>query len=1164
MRPIKLVIRGLNSFIEEQTIDFDKLTDRGLFGIIGPTGSGKSTVLDGITLALYGEVARKSSNFINTNCDSAHVSFTFQISGAAVKRYLVEREFKTDKKTGNPRSGKCKVVDITLEEPVVLADSVSGVTNVCKEAIGLTLEDFTRTVVLPQGKFSDFLKLAGKDRRDMLERLFNLQQYGDDLSRKLSRELVNERNNYNFLMGEFSGYEEVNEENKKKLETQYKEWKEKLDTVVEELKTIEEQYFEKQAIWNLQSELQVYEAKKKELKEKEVFMQEEDRLVKVAEAADKVLPYILAYEETLQSIGLREGQLVKLKEELAQITDKKEQAQTRYQEAAAEKEEQLPKLQLKEANAKEALEEKKVYDTLMQTLKELEHFVEKLRSKKVQYEAKSNDISKEMEVITKSILEEEDKCEQLKVSGERKEQVQVGLRLVEKLEEAVEILKTSKKKHDQSKAELEKEKAEEIELLGHIQKKEQEATEAKEELESLIFNCPGEAKDLIALQKVLADSKEKWNQYHTSAALVLEAKQELEENRIQAVEADKQKRQEVKNLEEDRKRQKTAEVENIAQQLRETLLQGEVCPVCGSTEHHKDKIVKVSLQDMEKIESVIGAKEAKIKELEGQITRAQTRMEAASERIKVEEEKQAALGQAFKETTVEELEEKFMTLQKSIEAYTKRKEELEKKSMACQQELIALAEKRNSNQILIARNEKLLEELRKEYGEYHSIYQENLATYRELSGMTGIENFKEENKVIISKEREREELLLKIKQERTILEERTENAKQLESLMTKLLEEMATKQTSLEEKRQQKEEKLMLIYNKVGDVEDIESHLNNIHAEMVEITKEYQSSVEQKEAAESLFQQCNEAIITVTSTLTELMKRKENEAVLVNVKLKEQNFTSEMEVKEKQLSKEEIRKKKEATSNYEEEVAKNKGAIESITMKLAGKEVSEESWIAVQEEKAKKEQEQSDCNEAKIKAESELKQMNQKLEELSGLVTKKEKLDHKLALLGDLEKLFKGKKFVEYVAATRLKYISIEASKKLKEISNGNYGLEVDENGKFIIRDYKNGGAARDASTLSGGETFITSLALALALSAEIQLKGTAPLELFFLDEGFGTLDDNLLDVVMGAIEKIHNDKLKVGLISHVDSIKNRVPVKLVLTPAEAGKGGSKVKIERN
>ena len=52
MKPIKLVIKGLNSFIEEQTIDFEKLTDRGLFGIFGPTGSGKSTILDGITLAL--------------------------------------------------------------------------------------------------------------------------------------------------------------------------------------------------------------------------------------------------------------------------------------------------------------------------------------------------------------------------------------------------------------------------------------------------------------------------------------------------------------------------------------------------------------------------------------------------------------------------------------------------------------------------------------------------------------------------------------------------------------------------------------------------------------------------------------------------------------------------------------------------------------------------------------------------------------------------------------------------------------------------------------------------------------------------------------------------------------------------------------------------------
>ena len=94
-----------------------------------------------------------------------------------------------------------------------------------------------------------------------------------------------------------------------------------------------------------------------------------------------------------------------------------------------------------------------------------------------------------------------------------------------------------------------------------------------------------------------------------------------------------------------------------------------------------------------------------------------------------------------------------------------------------------------------------------------------------------------------------------------------------------------------------------------------------------------------------------------------------------------------------------------------------------------------------------------------------------------------EMLDYTLALLSDLERLFKGKKFVDFVAVNQLKYVSTETSRKLQEITDGNYGLEADENGKFLIRDYKNGGAQRDATTLSGGEIFLALLSLALALS---------------------------------------------------------------------------------
>ena len=174
MRPIKLKIKGLNSFIEEQTIDFDKLTDRGLFGIFGPTGSGKSTILDGITLSLYGDLARKSSNYINTNCDTLSVSFEFQITSANIKRYKVERSFKRDKKTKGIKTAGAKLLDIANGE-LILAEKVREVDKSCEEIIGLSLDDFTRTVVLPQGKFSEFLKLEGKQRREMLERLFNLQ-----------------------------------------------------------------------------------------------------------------------------------------------------------------------------------------------------------------------------------------------------------------------------------------------------------------------------------------------------------------------------------------------------------------------------------------------------------------------------------------------------------------------------------------------------------------------------------------------------------------------------------------------------------------------------------------------------------------------------------------------------------------------------------------------------------------------------------------------------------------------------------------------------------------------------------------------------------------------------------------------------------------------------
>ena len=159
--------------------------------------------------------------------------------------------------------------------------------------------------------------------------------------------------------------------------------------------------------------------------------------------------------------------------------------------------------------------------------------------------------------------------------------------------------------------------------------------------------------------------------------------------------------------------------------------------------------------------------------------------------------------------------------------------------------------------------------------------------------------------------------------------------------------------------------------------------------------------------------------------------------------------------------------------------------------------------------------------------------------------------------------MFKGKKFVEYVSRYYLEYISREADTCLKDMTGNAYGMETDGNGMFIIRDYKNGGAVRPASTLSGGETFMASLALALALSSGIQMKGAAPMELFFLDEGFGTLDETCLDIVMEALEKVRTKKRSVGIITHVEEIKARIPTRLIVEAARPGEGGSRVHMEQ-
>jgi exonuclease SbcC len=129
------------------------------------------------------------------------------------------------------------------------------------------------------------------------------------------------------------------------------------------------------------------------------------------------------------------------------------------------------------------------------------------------------------------------------------------------------------------------------------------------------------------------------------------------------------------------------------------------------------------------------------------------------------------------------------------------------------------------------------------------------------------------------------------------------------------------------------------------------------------------------------------------------------------------------------------------------------------------------------------------------------------------------------------------------------------ATQLLRELSSGAYSLTMDAGGSFAVIDHRNADAVRSARTLSGGETFLASLALALALAERLAGFGTAGggLEAIFLDEGFGTLDPDTLDTVAAAIEGLAAGGRVVGVVTHVRDLADRVPVRFEVDKGPTG-----------
>ena len=230
MKPIKLSIEGVFSYRTRQEIDFTKLSSEGIFGIFGNTGSGKSSIVEAIIFALYGKIERvsgKQIDLINLQSNKAVIDFEFEVSGKAY-RVVVNLT-----RTSSGHSTKKLFYQKQEGQYRAMEEKISG-----EQLTGLSYDNFCRVVIIPQGKFHDFLTLTSGERTKMLKEIFpSLKKY--DLSNTLRAMREETEGMQKEKMGQLNSYSEYTIEalNERKeqyavVEQQYKD----LEILIKNLK----------------------------------------------------------------------------------------------------------------------------------------------------------------------------------------------------------------------------------------------------------------------------------------------------------------------------------------------------------------------------------------------------------------------------------------------------------------------------------------------------------------------------------------------------------------------------------------------------------------------------------------------------------------------------------------------------------------------------------------------------------------------------------------------------------------------------------------------------------------------------------------------------------------------------------------------------------------
>jgi exonuclease SbcC len=1198
MKPLSLKLSGLHSFREQQEIDFTALCQSGVFGIFGPTGSGKSTVLDAITLALYGKVERAKGGIqgiINQNEDSAFVQFKFSIGG---QEYTAERIYKRTK-DGSINMRSCRLSGIIDGEEQVVAERAREMADQVQQLIGLTVDDFTRAVVLPQGKFAEFLTLQGKERRQMLERLFGLEKYGEQLSRKVKTRLSVAEGEHKLVV---SRQAELGDASKNALQEaeQKLQQQQNLQAEIEKLNQQHLTKFEElKQIRQWQTELEAQQVKEQELALKQPEINRQQDKLELAQRAQHVKPYLdtLTAEQANQQKAIH--QVGQLAQQLKVAEEAFQQCQQQYDHWQEQTKMLGKELEAKLLRLDEAVLNEQKRDQLQAKQLELRTQYKEFdgRYKQLQQEIKALDTGKEelqnRKIELAQLIEARDINAQQREEMEQKREAWKALQEVEKRlqEQQLEISQCT----DQLNAAIkQKEK-----LQLQVAVSEAELNQKEQELKALVVPAISQV-DLNQKQQQLANSSLIISKLEYEQQALTEKKQHLSElenqkngiqQQITTIEADLSSLNEDKNLavadiERLEQSYKQLERDNLAIILKEQLQENQPCPVCGSTDHPHPVVIGHQQVELQTAAEKIAAAKTRLQQLEQKLAQANSQAAVLKSQLnnvdaeisKYQTQVVAVTGSANQlrsqlgadlaqlaltelKINIQQQQRELNTAQKQIEDYHATKEklveqidglrthynELQRQLTAADAGTTALAQQL---QIMQTKKDAIVAEQQQKSRQFAEA----------AGGMTG------------------EEIEAKVIAINKALKELEQLRKEEKTVLTKfdtVVNDLFQKQESAQSLKQNMEALTIEGKAVTGQVDELVAKINEITnglraadvkasvaKQLDQLNSTFENVGKKLELQRSQWEEQKKLYYSAEQQVSQINKRLEKAEAVLATKLQDYQFLNRGQAEEATCSKEEMEKMQQQIEQYRQDLLITKENIEQLQQKLNGRSLTGEQW---QQFAAEMEQTRLELDQAKEQVYvltdrlETLKQNHLRWQELE---KQKTTWQDEINKLKDLEKLFRGNTFVQFIAEEQLIHVALDASRQLGELTQYKYALEVDSEGSFVIRDDANGGMRRPVSSLSGGETFLTSLALALALSSQIQLHGQYPLEFFFLDEGFGTLDGGLLETVMNSLERLHTDKMTIGVISHVPELKARMARRLIVEPAEKGGRGTKLQIE--